>query len=63
MDEEEEREAVFWRLEGIGYRVGQGLVERYVLLGFLYTSLWERRSGRFAGDWKGWEDEGDVSGG
>lgn len=30
MDEEEEREAVFRRLEGIGYRVGQGLVERYV---------------------------------
>ncbi|GAB1320755.1 hypothetical protein MFIFM68171_10965 [Madurella fahalii] len=29
MDEEEEREAVFWRLEGIGYRVGQGLVERF----------------------------------
>ncbi|KAK4153736.1 trafficking protein particle complex subunit 6B [Chaetomidium leptoderma] len=29
MDEDEEREAVFWRLEGIGYRVGQGLVERF----------------------------------
>ncbi|KAK4193629.1 trafficking protein particle complex subunit 6B [Podospora australis] len=29
MDEEEEREAVFWRLEGIGYRVGMGLVERF----------------------------------
>jgi len=29
MDEEEEREAVFWRLERIGYRVGQGLVERF----------------------------------
>ncbi|KAK3896675.1 Serine/threonine-protein kinase ppk16 [Staphylotrichum tortipilum] len=28
MEEEEEREAVFCRLEGIGYRVGQGLVER-----------------------------------
>ncbi|KAK4250526.1 transport protein particle component [Corynascus novoguineensis] len=28
MDEQEEREAVFWRLEKIGYRVGQGLVER-----------------------------------
>ena len=28
LDEEEEREAVFWRLEGLGYRVGQGLVER-----------------------------------
>jgi len=32
LDEEEEREAVFWRLEGLGYRVGQGLVERYVPL-------------------------------
>jgi hypothetical protein len=28
MDEEEEREAAYWRLEKIGYRVGQGLVER-----------------------------------
>lgn len=27
-DDEETREAVFWRLEGLGYRVGQGLVER-----------------------------------
>lgn len=37
MDEEEERDAVFYRLETLGYRVGQGLVERYVapwLLGF-----------------------------
>ena len=24
----ETREAVFWRLDGMGYRVGQGLVER-----------------------------------
>jgi hypothetical protein len=31
MDEEEERDAVFYRLEMLGYRVGQGLVERYVL--------------------------------
>ena len=30
MDEDEERDAVFARLEGLGYRVGQGLVERYV---------------------------------
>lgn len=30
MDEEEERDAVFYRLETLGYRVGQGLVERYV---------------------------------
>ena len=30
MDEEEERDAVFYRLEMLGYRVGQGLVERFV---------------------------------
>ncbi|KAK4165412.1 trafficking protein particle complex subunit 6B [Cladorrhinum sp. PSN259] len=29
LDEDEEREAVFFRLESIGYRVGQGLVERF----------------------------------
>lgn len=29
-DEDERREAVFWRLDALGYRVGQGLVERYV---------------------------------
>ncbi|KAK3313399.1 trafficking protein particle complex subunit 6A [Apodospora peruviana] len=29
MDEEEEKDAVFFRLEGLGYRVGQGLVERF----------------------------------
>ena len=28
MDEDEERDAVFYRLESLGYRVGQGLVER-----------------------------------
>ena len=27
-DEEEQREAAFLRLESLGYRVGQGLVER-----------------------------------
>lgn len=26
--DDETREAVFWRLDGLGYRVGQGLVER-----------------------------------
>lgn len=31
MDEEEERDAVFYKLESLGYRVGQGLVERYAL--------------------------------
>ena len=30
LDEEEEREAMFYRLEMLGYRVGQGLAERYV---------------------------------
>lgn len=30
MDDDEERDAVFYRLETLGYRVGQGLVERYV---------------------------------
>lgn len=28
MDEDEERDAVFYRLETLGYRVGQGMVER-----------------------------------
>ncbi|KAF1346657.1 transport protein particle component [Delphinella strobiligena] len=28
-DEDERREAVFWRLDALGYRVGQGLVERF----------------------------------
>jgi hypothetical protein len=36
MDEEEERDAVFWRLEGLGYRVGQGLVERFVFPSSLF---------------------------
>ena len=31
LDEDEERDAVFFRLEGLGYRVGLGLVERYEL--------------------------------
>jgi trafficking protein particle complex subunit 6 len=30
-DEEETRESVFWRLDGLGYRVGLGIVERLVL--------------------------------
>ncbi|RFU25671.1 hypothetical protein B7463_g10659, partial [Scytalidium lignicola] len=29
MEEDEERDAVFFRLENLGYRVGQGLVERF----------------------------------
>lgn len=32
LDDEEEREAMFYRLETLGYRVGQGLVERFVEL-------------------------------
>lgn len=36
MDEEEERDAVFYRLEMLGYRVGQGLVERFVTLFFFF---------------------------
>ena len=30
LDEDEERDAVFYRLETLGYRVGMGLVERFV---------------------------------
>lgn len=43
MDEEEERDAVFYRLEMLGYRVGQGLVERYVVVLQLGASSWRRR--------------------
>ncbi|KAK4115156.1 transport protein particle component [Canariomyces notabilis] len=50
MEEEEEREAVFWRLEGIGYRVGQGLVERWVVyfpyLAFVLWFAFGRKGGR-----------------
>lgn len=31
LDEDELREATFYRLEALGYRVGLGIVERYVL--------------------------------
>jgi trafficking protein particle complex subunit 6 len=31
LDEEETRESVFWRLDALGYRVGLGIVDRYVL--------------------------------
>ena len=48
MDEDEERDAVFFRLEMLGYRVGQGLVERYVLhLGVLVLDL----ESEVLGDW------------
>lgn len=32
LDDDEEREAAFYRLEMLGYRVGQGLAERCVLV-------------------------------
>ncbi len=35
MDEYEERDAVFYKLETLGYRVGQGMVERFVSLSFI----------------------------
>lgn len=38
LDEDEERDAVFYRLETLGYRVGQGLVERYVFFSFFLPS-------------------------
>jgi hypothetical protein len=47
MDEDEERDAVFFRLEMLGYRVGQGLVERYVevmLEGFWMGRQLQRQS-------------------
>ncbi|KAF2669299.1 transport protein particle component [Microthyrium microscopicum] len=51
MDEEETREAVFWRLDGLGYRVGLGIVERFAkdkprftdtldVIKFLCKDLW-----------------------
>jgi trafficking protein particle complex subunit 6 len=40
MDEDEERDAVIYRLDTLGYRVGQGLVERWVSLSFsLFSPL------------------------
>jgi hypothetical protein len=30
LDEEETREAVFWRLDAVGYRVGLGIVDKWV---------------------------------
>ena len=32
MEDDEELDAVHFRLDSLGYRVGQGLVERYVCL-------------------------------
>ena len=40
LDEDEERDAVFCRLESLGYRVGLGLVERYVGHSFHSIPLW-----------------------
>ncbi|KAI9826802.1 MAG: Trafficking protein particle complex subunit 33 [Thelocarpon impressellum] len=50
-ESEEERDAVFYRLDGLGYRVGQGLVERFTrerprftdtldVIKFLCKDLW-----------------------
>lgn len=36
--DEQAREGMFWRLDSLGYRVGQGLVERYVHLPPLSTT-------------------------
>lgn len=36
VDEEESREAVFHRLEALGYRVGLGIVERYASIFCVY---------------------------
>jgi hypothetical protein len=35
IDDDEIREATFYRLEMLGYRVGQGLAERYILAFYL----------------------------
>jgi trafficking protein particle complex subunit 6 len=45
LDEDEERDAVFYRLEMLGYRVGQSFVERYVLhlAPFLCWGSWTER--------------------
>ena len=34
LDDDSEREAIYFRLEPLGFRVGQGIAERY----FLYSS-------------------------
>lgn len=51
-DEEEQREGAFRRLESLGYRVGQGLAERWVIFFFLVYV-----TGLFVGalGMKGWE--------
>lgn len=55
MDEDEERDAVFYRLETLGYRVGQGLVERYVYLCLVCAWVLGRNV------WLvGWMDDGRV---
>jgi trafficking protein particle complex subunit 6 len=51
LDEEETREAVFWRLDGLGYRVGLGIVDKWArdkprftdtldVIKFLCKDLW-----------------------
>lgn len=74
MEDEEERDAVFFRLDALGYRVGQGLVERYVYLlnmrgeiyvkmGNMEKSKWEVRywwTHRFSKDRPRFVDTLDV---
>ena len=49
LDEEEELDAVHFRLESLGYRVGQGLVERYVGCAPSFrSSIWLMSSARYS---------------
>lgn len=57
MDEDEERDAVFYRLETLGYRVGQGLVERCVCLRLRSSSLHLR----FFATGKWWKPAGNIT--
>jgi trafficking protein particle complex subunit 6 len=43
VDEEAYRDAIFFRLDGLGYRVGQGLSERYVCLFRFKVAIVEER--------------------
>ena len=52
LDEEVYRDAMFIRLDGLGYRVGQGLSERYVFLSELVFHVEEA-----VGAWAEWKCE------
>lgn len=47
------RDAIFFRLDGLGYRVGQGLSERYVRTVFLQGERGEGLKGRLS-HWTLW---------